>query len=132
MNRLARLILASGAGLTLALTASPALGEPPSDSGSNSATVERVEYSNTDGSTSEYRATTRRHGDDYYTTNSRDQSTYGESSFDDKTQYTELENVTKLTSQSTGPNEDGVTCRTNSQHVTANGETRRDSWRKIC
>lgn len=132
MNRLTRLILTSGAGLTLALTASPALAAPPSDPGSNRANVERVEYNYPDGSTYEYRTTTRQHGDGYYTTNSRDKSTYGESSFDYKTQYTELENVSKMTSQSTGPNQDGETCRTNSQSVYANGETRRQSSRTIC
>lgn len=133
MKRITRLILASGAGLTLTLNASPVLAAPPPDTGSKGATVERVEYSEPDGSFSfEYHTVTRQHGDGYYSTNSRDQSTSGESSFDYKTQYTELENVTKLSSQSTGPNQDGETCRTTSQHVTANGETRRQSSRTIC
>ncbi len=133
MKRIARLILASGAGLTLTLTATPAMAAPPPDPGSKGTYVERVEYSEPDGSFSiEYHTVTRQHGDGYYTTNSRDQTTLGESSFDYKTQYTELENVTKLTSQSTGANQDGDMCRTSSQHVTANGETRRQSSRTIC
>ncbi|RJT78374.1 hypothetical protein D6T63_12745 [Arthrobacter cheniae] len=135
MNRLTPLIIACGAGLALALTASPALAAPPTSSGnSNGAQLERRDLSFPDG-TYEYHTVTRQHGGYYYTTNSRDQSTYqdgdSQSSFDYKTQYTELENVTKLTSQSTST-ENGETCRTNSQFVVANGETRRESPPSSC
>lgn len=135
MINMTRLILTCGAGLTLALTASPALAAPPTFSGnSNGALVERRDLSFPDG-TYEYHTVTRQHGGYYYTTNSRDQSTSqdgdSQSSFDYKTQYTELENVTKLTSQSTST-EDGETCRTTSQFVIANDATRRDSSRSSC
>ncbi|MHA7279020.1 hypothetical protein ACX80H_04630 [Arthrobacter sp. MDT2-2] len=135
MNRLTRLILACGAVLTLALTASPALAAPPTFSGnSNGALVERRDLSFPDG-TYDYHTVTRQYGGYYYTTNSRDQSTFQDgdsrSSFDYKTQYTELENVTKLTSQSTST-EYGETCRTNSQFVVANDTTRRENSRSSC
>jgi hypothetical protein len=57
VNRLTRFILSSGAGLTLALAASPALAAPATDTGSNSAYVEHVEFGSPDGSfTYEYRS----------------------------------------------------------------------------
>lgn len=131
MNRLTRFILSSGAGLTLALAASPALAAPSADTGNNSAYVEHVEFGSPDGSfTYEYRAATR-NVEGHYTTNARDQSTIGESSFDYKTHYTITDNVTKLSSQSTST-EDNGTCRTSSQNVYINGETRRESSRSIC
>ena len=131
MNRLTRLVVASGAGLALALTASPALAAPPSDPGSNRALVEHTETSNLDRSyTYEYRGVTR-NVDGHYTANTRDQMTDGESSFDYKTHYTLTDNLTKLSSQNTFT-EDGVTCRANSQVVITNGETRREKTRSSC
>lgn len=131
MNRLARLVVASGAGLALALTASPALAAPPSDS--RGAYVEHSETSSGDGSyTREYRSATQYVSNENYTSNSREQETVGESSFDLKTQYTERENVLKMTSQSTGPNQFGETCRTNSQSVYANEDTRANNVRTVC
>ena len=135
MNRFTRLAAAAGAALVLALTASPALAAPPTFSGnSNGALVERGDFSFPDG-TYEYSTVTRQHGGYYYTTNSRDQSTYEDSdtqaSFDYKTQFTELENVTKLTSQSTSTEND-ETCRTTSQYVIAKGETRRQGEQRNC
>jgi hypothetical protein len=135
MKHLTRLILTCGAGLTLALISTPALAAPPVSSGnSNGASVERRDLSFPDG-TYEYHTVTRHHGGYYYTTNSRDQSTHedgdSQSSFDYRTQYTELENVTKLTSQSTST-ENGETCRTTSQYVFANDATRRANSRSSC
>lgn len=131
MNRLTRLVVASGAGLALALTASPALAAPPSGPGSNRAQVEHTEFSNPDGSfTHEFRGATRS-VDGHYTTNTRDQTTAGQSSFDYKAHYTLTDNVTKLSSQSTFT-EDGLTCRTNSQVVLTNGETRTEKTRSSC
>ena len=131
MNRLTRLVVASGAGLALALTASPALAAPPSDPGSNRALVEHTETSNLDRSyTYEYRGVTR-NVDGHYTANTRDQMTDGESSFDYKTHYTLTDNLTKLSSQNTFT-EDGVPCRANSQVVITNGETRREKTRSSC
>ncbi|CAN7508512.1 hypothetical protein LJR013_003597 [Pseudarthrobacter oxydans] len=131
MNRLIRFILASSAGLTLAVTASPALAAPGSEPGSNSAQVEHVESGSPDGTfTSEYRAATR-NVEGHYTTNARDQLTIAGSSFDDKTHYTVTDTVTKLSSQST-VTEDGGTCRTNSQNVVIKGETRWESSRSTC
>ena len=131
MNPLIRLVLASGAGLALALTASPALAAPPSDSRNNPAVVEHVEYNFPDGSSMEYRAATRYIENEYYTTNARDQATIGESSFDSKTHYMLNPKVTKLTSQNTFT-KDGVTCRANSQSVTTNGETRTHKTNSSC
>ena len=131
MTPLIRLVLASGAGLALALTASPALAAPPSDSRNNPALVEHVEYNFPDGSSMEYRATTRYIENEYYTTNARDQATIGESSFDYKTHYMLNPKVTKLTSQNTFT-EDGVTCRANSQSVSTNGETRTQKTNSSC
>ena len=126
MNRLARLVVASGAGLALALTASPALAAPPSDSRSNPAQVEHFE--SPDGSF-EYRQVTRHQSQDYSITNSRDQEVLNGTDW--KKHYIELENASNISSQIT-TTEDGVTCRTNSLYVTANGETRMDRSRKIC
>lgn len=124
MNGLTRLIVASGAGLILALTASPALAAHTDDG--KGAHVERRKLIFSDG-TYEYHTVTRHHGGYYHTTNARDQWTYlddnSQSSFDWKTHYTELENVTKLQSQTTST-EGGKTCRTNSVSIVANGETR--------
>lgn len=131
MNRLARLILASGAGLTLALTASPALAAPPSDSRSNPARVEHVESSFPEGSSSEFRGATRYVANEYYTTNTRDQGTLVDndghvSLFDKKTHYmlnrAPKVQVTKMNSQNT-TTENGATCRTNSQFVMTKDET---------
>ena len=131
MNRLIRLVVASGAGLALALTASPALAAPPSDPGSNRARVEHTETSNSDRSYSyEYRGVTR-NVDGHYMTNTRTQIIDGESSFDYKTHYALTDNLTKLSSQNTFT-EDGVTCRANSLVVITNGETRRDKTRSSC
>lgn len=131
MNRLTRLVVASGAGLALALTASPALAAPPSDSRSNPAHVEHVEYSFPDGSSYEFRGATRYIENEYYTTNTRDQMIDGESSFDYKTHYMLNPKVTKLTSQNTFT-EDGVTCRASSQSVSTNGETRTQKTHSSC
>lgn len=131
MNRLTRLIVAAGAGLALALTASPALAAPPSDSRSNPARVEHVEYNFPDGSSYEYRGVTRYIENEYYTTNTRDQMTIGESSFDYKTHYMLNPRVTKMTSQNTFT-EDGVTCRASSQSVYTNGERRTQKTHSDC
>ena len=135
MNSLKRLVIASGAGLALALTASPALAAPPADSGSNPTQVEHVEYSYPDGSSYEYRAATRYIENEYYTTNARDQSTVvydgGESTFDYKTHYMLNPKVTKLTSQNTFTEFD-VTCRASSQSVSTNGETRTQKTHSSC
>lgn len=135
MNRLTRLVVASGAGLALALTASPALAAPPPDSRSNPAQVEHVEYSYPDGSSYEYRGATRYIENEYYTTNTREQSTVqgedGQSSFDYKTHYMLNPQVTKLTSQNTST-EDGETCRTSSQSVSTRGETRTQKTHSSC
>ena len=131
MKRLTRLVVASGAGLALALTASPALAAPPSDPGSNRAQVEHTETSNSDRSyTHEYRGVTR-NVDGHYTTNTRTQISDGESSFDYKTHYILTDNLTKLSSQNTFT-EDGVTCRANSLVVITNGEMRREKTRSSC
>lgn len=125
MNGLTRLIVASGAGLILALTASPALAAHTDDS--KGAHVERRELTFSDGAY-KYHTVTRHHGDYYHTTNARDQWTYQDGdidSFDWKRHYTELENVTILSSQ-TASSKDGETCRTNSQYVWTNDVTRTD------
>jgi hypothetical protein len=102
--------------------------------------VERVEYSNTDGSTSEYRATTRYVANEHYTTNTRNQGTRVDTNghvslFDNKTHYMlnpdPKVQVTKMNSQDT-TTEDGVTCRTNSQVVTTKEETRTQKERTGC
>lgn len=125
MNNLTRLIAASGAGLILAFTASPALAAHTDDG--NGAHVEQRELSFPEG-TYEYRTVTKHHGGYYSTTNARDQWTYQDdtiqSSFDWKTHYNELENVTKLSSQATST-ENGQTCRTNFLYVATRGETRK-------
>jgi hypothetical protein len=135
MNRFTRLAVAYGAGLALALTASPALAAPPSDSRSNPAVVEHVVYNYPDGSSYEYRGATRYVANEYYTTNTRDQMTIvsddGQSSFDYKTHYHLDDKVTKLTSQSTFT-EDGVTCRSSSQSVITNDETRTQKSHSSC
>ncbi|WP_146187614.1 hypothetical protein [Arthrobacter sp. HMWF013] len=127
MNRLTSLFIATGAGLALALTASPAMAAPPSSPDHNGAYVEHRELSFPNG-TYENRSVTQHHGGDYYTTISRDQWTYqsinGQSSLEVNAQYTELENVLKLSSQTTASKEDGTTCRSNSLYVIANGDTR--------
>ena len=90
-----------------------------------------MEYSNTDGSTSEYRATTRYVANEHYTTNTRNQGTRVDTNghvslFDNKTHYTMNPDpkvqVTKMNSQDT-TTEDGVTCRTNSQVVMTKEDT---------
>jgi hypothetical protein len=131
MYRLTRLVVASGAGLALALTASPALAAPPSDSRSNPAQVEHVEYNYPDGSSSEFRGATRYIENEYYTANTRDQAIDGESSSDNKTHYMLNPNVTKMTSQHTYT-EDGVTCRGTSRTVITNGETRTQTTHSSC
>lgn len=135
MNHLSRLAAASGAGLVLTLTASPAMAAPPTFPGNdNGAIVEQRELVFEDG-TYEYHQVVRHHGGYYNTTNSRDQSTYDDgttqSTSDWKAQYTELENVTKLNSQSTFT-ENGETCRTTSQVVYANGDLRRQGEQGKC
>ena len=131
MYRLTRFAVASCVGLALALTASPALAAPPPDSRSNPAVVERVEHTFPDGSTYEFRGTTRFIENEYYTTNTRDQITDGGLSFDYKTHYMLNPKVTKLTSQNTFT-EDGVTCRASSQSVTTNGDTRTQKTNSNC
>lgn len=136
MNRMTRLVVATGAGLALALTASPALAAPPSAPGSNPAQVEHTEFSSPDGSyTREFRAATRYVDNEHYTTNTRDKETWqidgSQSSFDYQTHYSFTDNVTKMTSQNTFT-EYGVTCRTNSQSVTVNGETRTQKSHSSC
>lgn len=136
MNRMIRLVLASGAGLALALTASPAVAAPPSDSRSNPAQVEHVEYSFPNGSSYEYRGATRVTDEGYYTTNTRDQMTVQSdggtvSTFDYKTHYMLNDKVTKMNSTSTFT-EDGDTCRSGSQTVTTNGETRTHNSQSSC
>jgi hypothetical protein len=125
MNNLTRLVIASGAGLIFALTASPALAAHTDDG--NGAHVEHRELVFSDG-TYEYRTVTRHHGGYYNTTNARDQWTYQDEhsqwSLDSKTHYVELENVTKLSSQNT-ITDNGETCRVSSLYVIANGETRK-------
>jgi hypothetical protein len=125
MSNLTRFVIGSAAGLILALTASPALAAHTDDG--NGAHVEHRELVFPDG-TYEYRTVTRHHGGYYYTTNARDQWTYQDdslqSSFDWKTHYNELENVTKLSSQATST-ENGETCRTNFLSVVTKGETRK-------
>ena len=128
MNRLTSLVIATGAGMALALTASPAMAAAPSNPDQNGAYVEHRELSFPDGAYEETRTVTKHHGGDYYTTNSRTQSTdgtTGEYSYDGKSHYTELEDVLKLSSHTTAPTEDGTTCRSNSLYVIANGDTRR-------
>lgn len=136
MNRLTSLVIASGAGLALALTASPAMAAPPAESPSNPAVVEHVEYSFPDGSTYEYRGATRFIENEYYTTNTRDQSTVqnldgSQSTFDYKTHYMLSPKVTKMTSQNTFT-EYGETCSTSSQTVSTNGETRTQKSQSNC
>ena len=116
MNRISRLFVASCAGVALTFTSSPALAAH-TDDGGKGAHVDR--YASPDGTT-EYHAVTRHLGDDHYITNSRDRQTIGEFSSDNKSQYTVLENVTKLTSQATY-----TECRTNSLYIEANGKTRK-------
>ncbi|MDQ0924498.1 hypothetical protein QF038_003006 [Pseudarthrobacter sp. W1I19] len=122
MNNLTRLIVASGAGLILGLTASPALAAPSTGAGTNGAQVERFESS--DG-TIQNHTVARQHAGDQYTTNGRYQEVLGGTTTDWKTQYTVLNRVTKLSSQITTSTEAGVTCRANSLTVIANGDTRR-------
>jgi hypothetical protein len=127
MNRLARLVVASGAGLALALTASPALAAPPSDS--RGAYVERSETSSPYGST-DYRTVTRRHSDTFYTINNREQQTFDNGSIqyssDWKTHETNLEKLQKFSSHNT-LTEYGETCRMNSLKVVTNEVIRRDT-----
>ncbi|WP_159618114.1 hypothetical protein [Arthrobacter zhaoguopingii] len=130
MKHLTRLVVASGAGLVLAVTASPALAAP-SDPGSNRAQVEHVEFSSPDGSFTYERRGVTRNADGHYTTNTREKTTIGQSSFDYKTHYTVTDKVTKLSSQNTVA-ENGETCRTNSQVVVVNGETRRENSGSGC
>lgn len=136
MNRLTSLFIATGAGLALALTASPAMAAPPSESPSNPAVVEHVENSYSDGSTSEYRGATRFIANEYYTANTRDQSTVqnfdgSQSTFDDKTHYMLSPRVIKMTSHNT-VTEDGETCRTSSQTVSTFGEPRTQKTHSSC
>jgi hypothetical protein len=136
MNRLTRCIAASGAGLALALTASPALAAPLSNLHSNPAHVEHVESSFPDGSSSEFHGTTRFIENENYTTNTRDQSTaVGQdgqvSSFDDKTHYMLSPKVLKMNSQYTFT-ESGMTCRTNSRSVMTNEVTRTQKSSSNC
>lgn len=133
MNNLTRLVIASGAGLLLAFTVSPASAAPSSHSRSNPAVVEYVEYSNPDGTyTREYRSVTRYTANEHYTTNSRDQEVINGTSFDYKKHYMLNGKVTKMTSQTTGPDQYGETCRTNSQTVITNGETRVSRSGSVC
>jgi hypothetical protein len=136
MNTFTRLVIASGAGLILALTASPALAANSSDSRSNPAQVEHVEYNNPDGTFSEYRGATRYIENEYYTTNTRDRSTVldddgGLASFDDKTHYMLSPQVIKMNSNNTFT-EDGVTCRSSSQFVSTNGVPRTQKTHSSC
>ncbi|WP_139346763.1 hypothetical protein [Sinomonas mesophila] len=123
---------AAGAGLALALTASPALAAPPSGSPSNPAQVEYLEYSSPDGSyTREYRSVTRYIANEYYTSNNRDQEVLEGYTSDYKQHYHLNDKVIKLTSQNTFT-ENGETCRVNSQSVTTNGQTRTSRSDKVC
>ncbi|UEL29498.1 hypothetical protein [Pseudarthrobacter sp. L1SW] len=136
MNRMTRFVLTTGAGLALALTASPALAAPPSDSPGNPAQVGHVEYSYPNGASYEYRGVARVIEEGYYTTNSRDQMTVQNddgtmSTFDYKTHYMLNQKVTKMNSTSTFT-EDGETCRNSSQTVTTNGETRMHNSQSDC
>ncbi|MDQ0676126.1 hypothetical protein QFZ36_003687 [Pseudarthrobacter siccitolerans] len=129
MNRMARSVVASGAGLALALTASPALAAPPSDSRSNGAQVEHFE--SPDGSL-EYRQVIRHQSHDYSITNSRDREVLNGTSTDWKKHYIELENASNISSQITTTTEAGVTCRTNTRYVIANGKTRSEGTHSSC
>lgn len=132
MNRLTRLLVASGAGLILALTASPASAAPPSESGSNGAQVEHSKSSSPYG-TSKFHTVAQQLGDSY-TINNREQQTLDTGSLqyssDWKTHETARGNMTKFSSHNT-LTENGVTCRMNSLEIVANGETRRDT-EEIC
>ncbi|MGX1162016.1 hypothetical protein FBY31_3928 [Arthrobacter sp. SLBN-100] len=129
MNRLARLVVASGAGLALALTAAPAQAAPPSDPGSNGAYVERTKYSSPYGSF-DYRTVTQQHGENHYVINNREQQTLdngsNQYSSDWKTHEIANEKVSKFSSHNT-LTENGETCRMNSLSVVTNDVIRRDT-----
>lgn len=129
MNRISRLFVASCAGVALTFTASPALAAH-TDDGGKGAHVEQRELVFPDG-TEEYRNVIKHHGDDNITEYARVTTDYQyenkQYSFDWNWHYTELENVTMLSSQATST-ENGETCHLKSLSVIAHGQIRTDRW----
>lgn len=129
------MLVASGAGLVLTLTASPAMAAPPTDPGSNRAQVTKSRTSGPNY-TDDYRSVSRT-GDGHSFTNSRqkvvydDDGTINDITIDAKYHSMQNDNVQKSSYQqtTTRPNQ---TCRSSGNTVVANGETRTEKSRFEC
>lgn len=135
MDRLSRMLVASGAGLALALTASPAMAAPPADSGSNRAQVTKVDRSYEDYSQNLH--VVSKEGNGHSTRNVRQQQTFSDAdggnavSFDQKEHSTQTDNV-YATRGKTKTTYDGEACRSQYRTVVVGGEVRTQKSRSTC